>query len=204
MKKTLIYVTFILGGIAVSCQSKNSESVAIAANSTEGISIAMIDTDSIFAHYDMVADMMKELETLEKKLTDDLQRQAKGFQNEYEKLQKDYENYLKIGATLTLSEQRKTEEQLKKREEQLPARQNQLQQLEQKYMQQLMEVRTQKNKEVEDKIFLFIENYNKENGNYSIIMSKARSSGTLYALPSMDITVPVLESMNAEYKTIRK
>ncbi|MDR0438416.1 MAG: OmpH family outer membrane protein [Bacteroidales bacterium] len=190
MKKTLIYAAFIFGGIAVSCQSKPSETSVFSAGSVEGITIAMIDTDVIFENYDMVADVMSELEAIEKRLTQDLQRQARNFQT-------DYENYLKVGATMTLSEQRKKEEQLQKRQEEI-------QQLEQRYMQQLMEARAQKNQEVQDQMFSFIEEFNKENGNYSIIMSKARTSGVLYSLPSMDITEAVLEAMNADYSKNRR
>jgi outer membrane protein len=185
MKKTLIYTTFILGGIAVSCQNKQSETPVATVGSVEGITIAMVDTDSIFAHYDMVADMIKELEDTEKRLTNDLQRQAKNFQN-------DYESYLKIGATLTLSEQRKREEALQKRQEEL-------QKLEQRYTQQLMTLRSQRNQEVEDQIFSFIEKYNETHGNYTIVMSNSRTSGVLYSLPSMDITEPILEGLNTEY-----
>ena len=190
MKKTLIYAALIFGGIAVSCQTQNSETQGVSAVPADHITIATIDTDSLFAHYDMVADVMKELEDVDRRLSGDLQRQARNLQN-------DYENYLKIGATLTSSEQRSREERLQKRQEEL-------QQLEQRYMQQMMETRARKNREVEDEIFSFVEKYNKANGNFTIILSKARSSGTLYSLPSMDITEPVIAAMNAEYSTNRK
>jgi outer membrane protein len=204
MKKTLIYVTFILGGIAVSCQSKSSENTVFSAGLAEGITIAMVDTDSIFAKYDMVADVMKELEGVETKLTNDLQQQARNLQSDYQKIEKDVENYQKIGHSLTLSEQRQREEQFQKRGEQIQARQGEIQQLEQRYMQQLMELRAQKNDEVQNAIFSFIEKYNKAHGNYTIIMSKARTSGVLYSLSSMDITAPVLEALNAEYSQNRR
>jgi outer membrane protein len=191
MKKTLIYVTFILGAVATSCQTKQSEPSVVSAISGEEITIATIDTDLIFASYDMVADVMKELEDVEKNLSDDMQRQAAKFQT-------DYENYLKIGATLTLSEQ-------KKREEQLGKRQEELQQLGQRYERQFMEARAQKNQEVQDQIFSFIEEYNKTNGNFALILSKARSNAAvLYSLPSMDITEAVIEAMNAEYSKNRR
>ncbi len=190
MKKTLIYVALILAGMTWSCQTKETKPEVKTTVSTDAITIAMIDTDSIFANYDMVADVMKDLEGVDKKLSDDLQRQAKNFQT-------DYENYLKIGGTLTLSEQKKKEEQLQKR-------QQDLQQLEQRYTQQLMETRAQRNQEVQDKIFAFVEEYNKAHDNYTIIMSKARTSGVLYSLPTMDITGEILEALNADYIKTRK
>ena len=191
MKKTLIYVTLILGGIAVSCQPKQTETTVVATNATELITIATIDTDSIFARYDMVADVVKELEEVDRRLSRDLERQARA-------LQTDFETFMRVGATLTLSEQTRQEQDLNKRRENL-------QQLEQRYMQQLMEVRSQRNQEVQDKIFSFIEEYNKANENYTIILSKARSNAAvLYSLPSMDITTAVIDAMNAEYSQNRK
>jgi len=192
MKKTIIYATLILGVIATSCQHKQSDpTVKKVFSEGSGISIATIDTDSIFANYDMVADMIRELEGVERRLTEDLQRQAQAWQT-------DYENYLRVGATMTLSEQRR-------REEQLERRRDELQQLEQRYMQQLMETRARKNQEVQDKIFSFIEEYNKEHGNYTIILSKARSNAAvLYSLPSMDITAGVLIALNEDYGRTRR
>ena len=190
MKKTLIYTTLILGAFAVSCQNKSSEPSIVKVASVEGITIATIDTDVIFENFDMVADMMRELEATERRLMDDLQRQARSWQT-------DMENYLQIGATLTLSEQRRREEQLERRREEL-------QQLEQRYAQQMMEVSGRKNQEMQDHIFAFVEEFNKTNGNFTIILSKARGSGVLYALPSLDITGPILEALNAEYAQNRR
>jgi outer membrane protein len=201
MKKTLIYIALIF---AVSCQNKPSETAVVAVGSVGEITIAMIDTDSIFANYDMADDMRRELEAAEKRLTEDLQRQARSLQTDYQKLEADFENYQRIGHTLTLSEQRQREEQFQKRGEQMQRRQGEMQQLEQRYMQQLMELQAQKNGELQEKIFSFIEEYNKNNENFSIIMSNSRSAGVLYSLPSMDITAPVLEAMNTEYARIRK
>jgi Skp family chaperone for outer membrane proteins len=104
---------------------------------------------------------------------------------------------LKIGGTLTLSEQKKKEEQLQKR-------QQDLQQLEHRYAQQLMDTRNLRNQEVQDKIFAFVEEYNKAHDNFTIILSKARTSGVLYSLPSMDITGEVLEALNEDYAKNRK
>jgi len=204
MKKTLIYVTLILGGIAVSCQPKQSETTVIKAGSIEGISIAMVNTDTIFALYDMAADVRKEIEETESKLTADLQRQARNLEAEHQRIQTDHQNYLRIGHTLTLSEQRQREEQFERRMGQLNSRAQQLQALEQRYTQQLIELQAQRSQEVNDHIFSFIERYNEEHGNFTIIMSNARASGVLYSLPSMDITGPILEGLNAEYVQIRR
>jgi len=203
MKKNLIYVTFILGGLFVGCQQKQSETPVISAGSVEGITIAMINTDTIFARYDMAADMRRELEETERRLTNDLQQQARKFETDVQNLQNDVQNYTRIGHTLTLSDQNQREAQFRNREEQLQQRAEELQRLEQRYMQQLMELQTLRSREVEDVIFSFVEKFNQTQG-FSIIMSNARGSGILYALPSMDITTQVLDALNAEYSQTRR
>lgn len=152
--------------------------------------IAFVDTDSLFEKYLMVEDIKKELEATEKKLTNDYKAQITAFQREYE-------NYLKVGATMTLSEQ-------KKKEEYLAQKQQNLAQLEAQYGEQLMAYKAQKNGEVQDAIFTFIEKYNKENGKYTMVLSKARTSGVLYSEPGMDITTEVIEAINAAYKPVKK
>ena len=203
MKKNLIYVTFILGGLFVGCQQKQSETPVISTGSVEGITIAMINTDTIFARYDMAADMRRELEETERRLTNDLQQQARKFETDVQNLQNDVQNYTRIGHTLTLSDQNQREAQFRNREEQLQQRAEELQRLEQRYMQQLMELQTLRGREVEDVIFSFVEKFNQTQG-FSIIMSNARGSGILYALPSMDITTQVLDALNAEYSQTRR
>jgi len=203
MKKNLIYVTFILGGLFVGCQQKQSETPVISAGSVEGITIAMINTDTIFARYDMADDMRRELEETERRLTNDLQQQARRFETDVQNLQNDVQNYTRIGHTLTLSDQNQREAQFRSREEQLQQRAEELQRLEQRYMQQLMELQTLRSREVEDVIFSFVEKFNQTHG-FSIIMSNARGSGVLYSLPSMDITIQVLEALNAEYSQTRR
>lgn len=202
MKKTLIYIVLIFGIIAVSCQ-RPSETVVVEAISVEGITIAMVDTDFIFANYDMAADVRREIEETERRLTNDLQQQARRLETDHQTLQTDHQNYLRIGHTLTLSEQRQREEQFNRRAEQLQRRAEELQRLEQRYMQQLMELQAQRSREVEDAIFSFIERFNETQG-FSIIMSNARGSGVLYSLPSMDITAQILEGLNAEYARTRR
>ncbi|GHV72379.1 hypothetical protein FACS1894201_01230 [Bacteroidia bacterium] len=191
MKK--LFTLTLLFGLFTACQSSSQkEPVATISNNAipSEITIATVDTDTVFAHFAMVEDLKSDLESTEKKLTDDLQRQAQRFQT-------DYDNYLKIGATMTLTEQHKREDELKKRQEELQA-------LDQRYAQQLALHQQQLQKDISDKIFSFIETYNKEHGNYSLVISKSRSAGVLYSLPSMDVTEDFLSALNADYQKSKK
>jgi len=205
MKKTLIYTTIFLGALAVSCQNQSNEPALVKVASVEGITIATIDTDTIYANFDMVTDMMAELAAAERRFTDDLQQQGRNLQRDFENWESEHQNYLRVlSHSLTRSDQERREQEFTRRAEQIQRRGEQLQQLEQRYMQQLMELNALKNQEVQDHIFAFIEKFNKDNGNFTLILSRSRGSGVLYALPSMDITDPVLAGLNAEYAQNRR
>lgn len=162
-----------------------AEGAAVAAVQTGTMTVATVNTDTLFARYQMVEDVTAELEKTEKKLQADLQKQAQDFQTEYE-------NYLKVGATMTLSEQRKKEEYLTQKRENL-------EQLGARYENQIMSLRLQRMEEVQNAVFEFIDRYNATHGQYTFVISNARTSGVLYSPANIDITAEVLSAINAEY-----
>lgn len=181
----IVVVLFLFTSCLGEKQADEKSQVKVQNVDVSGITYAFIDTDTLFDKYLKIQEVKELLEKTEKKLTADYERQVTSFKNEYE-------NYLKVGATMTLSEQKKKEEYLNQRNQNI-------QQLEKTYAEQLMVLRAQKNQEVQDEVFSFIERYNKENGNFTMILSKARTSGVLVSDPSMDITKEVLEAINQEY-----
>lgn len=191
-------VSFLLsiGCLIMLFSSKNSNQPNASAkteniNASGGnLTIAFVETDSLFANYDQVADFTKEIEHTEKKLTGDMESRAKN-------LKKDYDNYLKVGASMTLSEQKKKEEQLTQAQQNLAL-------LEQRYSEQLIKLKMDRNMELQNIIFDFIKKYNNDHENYAIILSKARTSGTLYSPDVLDITKEILDALNAEYAKNRK
>ncbi|MDE5560128.1 MAG: OmpH family outer membrane protein [Bacteroidales bacterium] len=178
----------LMTGCAGSGKQESKAPVAAgnaAAVQTGAMTVATVNTDTLFAQYKMVVDVTDELDKTEKKLQADLQKQAQDFQTEYE-------NYLKVGATMTLSEQRKKEEYLTKKRESL-------EQLSARYETQLVTLRLQRMEEVQNAVFEFIERYNAEHGQYTFVISNARTSGVLYSPANIDITDEVLAAINAEY-----
>ena len=171
-------------------EAKTKKKEAVEVVQTGSMTVATINTDTLFARYKMVQDVTAELEKTEKKLKDDLQRQAQDFQ-------KEYENYLKVGATMTLSEQHKKEEYLTKKKESL-------EQMSARYETQLVTLRLQRMEEVQNAVFSFVERYNAENGQYTFVISNARTSGILYSPANIDITEEVVEAINAEYAKEKK
>jgi Skp family chaperone for outer membrane proteins len=110
--------------------------------SSSGLKVAYINTDTIMAKYQMALDMEAELQAYQKNLQNELESKARKFQS-------DYENYLKNGASLTLTQQKQTEQDLTKRQQELP-------QLEQQMMMNLQERQASDNKKMLDAIYAFI------------------------------------------------
>lgn len=193
MKKTLktgILALCVCMGV-IACQNKQTSAPAQAAATdtavvaVEGLTIATVNIDSINMGYQLVADIQRELERTEARLTADVQNQANAFQ-------KEYDNYIKIGSTLTLSEQHKQEEALQKKQQSIV-------ELQQTYANQLASLQVQRMEEVTNRILDFVKRYNEQNQNFSMIIYTGKSSNILYSLPSMDITSAVLRGLNEEY-----
>lgn len=191
-RKVFLAVLCASAALMTGCNGNQSETgkpategAAVAAVQTGTMTVATVNTDTLFARYQMVEDVTAELEKTEKKLQADLQKQAQDFQTEYE-------NYLKVGATMTLSEQRKKEEYLTQKRESL-------EQLGARYENQIMSLRLQRMEEVQNAVFEFIDRYNAAHGQYTFVISNARTSGVLYSPANIDITDEVLSAINAEY-----
>ncbi|MFZ4398808.1 MAG: OmpH family outer membrane protein [Bacteroidales bacterium] len=164
--------------------SKNKQEIIQPVSIKTALSIAYVDSDTLWENYDFVKDTKKELDDLEAKLTNNYKAQAMAFKSEYD-------NYLKIGASLPLNEQ-------KKREAALQQKQNSLMELEKSLGSQLTEEKQNKNIQLQDSIFAFIKRFN-QSPKYSFILEKSRVSGILYANDSLNITKDVLKGLNEAY-----
>jgi outer membrane protein len=159
--------------------------------SSGGLKVAYINTDTIMAKYQMALDMEADLQAYQQNLKNELESKARKFQS-------DYENYLKNGASLTLTQQKQTEQDLTKRQQELP-------QLEQQMMMNLQERQASDNKKMLDAVYAFIKDYNKEHENFDIILSKSYiGSPVLYIDEGMDITDEIVKGLNKEYEEYKK
>ncbi|MDR1724872.1 MAG: OmpH family outer membrane protein [Bacteroidales bacterium] len=153
--------------------------------------IAYINTDSIMEHY-LYA---KDLEAGLKAYQSQVENEVKGVA---QKLQKDYEEYLKTGDKLTLTKQKEKEKELTERQQKLPY-------LQQEMAAKLQERQFNDNKKLVDAIYAFIEDYNKNHDNFTIILRKEYiNSPVLYIDKGMDITDEIIKGLNEEYKQIKK
>ncbi|MBP5678029.1 MAG: OmpH family outer membrane protein [Bacteroidales bacterium] len=155
-----------------------------------GLTVAYVNTDTLLAKYQYAIDMEKEL------LAYKDQQEAMGRQ-QMEQFQKDYQNYLQTGSTLTLSQQQAKEEELKKRAEKM-------QTLEQELTAKIMERQISENTKLLNAIFAFVREYNAANQQFDIILRRTfNDSPTLYVNPAMDITDEIIAGLNEEYKQVK-
>ncbi|MBO8432776.1 MAG: OmpH family outer membrane protein [Bacteroidetes bacterium] len=181
------------GLLATACASKDGNaptpvssvsSAAVPSASGTELRIAIVNMDSINNGFQMVADIQRELASTEEKLSKDIQDQGSRWQ-------KDYDNYLQVGATMTLNEQHRKEDELTRRQQELAT-------LQQTYANQIVSLQAQRLQEVTDYILAYIEEYNQD-GRYSLILSSGNMSGVLYRASTMDITSDILNGLNQKY-----
>lgn len=153
--------------------------------------IAYVDTDSIMLQYEYAKDLEQGLKSYQKQL-------ESSYEGQLRKLQTDFENYQKTGDKLTLTEQRRKEEDLMKRQQELP-------EVQQRMMSQLQERQVEDNKKLLNSVYAFIKDYNTKNKRFNIILSKSYvSSSVLYADQGLDITKEIIKGLNQEYKDLKK
>ena len=156
-----------------------------------GLKVAYVNTDTLIAKYEYAKDMEKELMAFKN------QQEAYGKQ-QVAKFQKDYDDYLKNGANMTLTQQQSTEAELKKRAERMAT-------LEQELTAKIMERQMTENTKLLNAIFAFVREYNEQNQKFDIILRKTfENSPTLYMDEAMDITDEILNGLNEEYKNLKK
>jgi outer membrane protein len=188
MKKILFILMATVLIFACKGPKNTDENIVNPENRVAGeLRIAVVNTDSLMAHFDMVIDKQDEIEKANTKLTNDLTSQQA-------KLKADYDNYLKVGATMTLSEQQNKEASLQQRAQNLST-------LEQKYTQQLGNLSMQSQVDITNAIYDFIEKYNVEHQNFDLILTKSRMGGAsaMYSNPAFDITQEIITAINADY-----
>ncbi len=190
MKKNTIVM--IAAGLLMLCttacnnNTKENPNATAPVVSENGLKIAYIDTDTLLAKYQYAIDMQKEMEAYTEKQRSYGQQQVDAFQ-------RDYNNYLQNGSTMTLTQQQQKEAELKTRAEKM-------QTLEQELMAKIAEKQNAETLKIMNAIYAFVREYNEANQKFDVILTK---QATLYMNSGMDITNEIVEGLNAEYKKVK-
>lgn len=182
-----IYIIHFTG---VGIKSKVNADATAPLEKEGGLTIAYVNTDTLLAKYQYAIDMEQEL------LAYKDQQEAYGRQ-QMEKFQNDYQEYLKNGASMTLTQQQQKEAELKQRAEKMST-------LEQELSAKILERQMSENTKLLNAIFAYVREYNAANQQFDIILRKTfNDSPTLYLNPAMDITDEIVKGLNEEYKQIK-
>ncbi len=149
------------------------------------IKIAFIKSDSVLKYYDFFKANSDAFAAKQQKAQQSLQDRVAGLQNEAAQYQRN------VGS-MTLS-------QVKAVEEDLTKKQQNLQLYERSLSQQLMDEQAKMNQELYDRITAFLKKYGAEN-NLHVVLKFDPTSDVLYGGDALDITKPVVDGLNAEYK----
>ncbi len=170
----------------------NADAKAPVAVGEGGVKIAYVNTDTLMAKYQYAIDLQKQLKDFQTAKENSYKQQMMQFQ-------KDYEAYVKGGGeNMTLSQQQA-------KEKELTERQQKLMNLEGEYSQQIAEKTMQESEKMTKAVYNFIREYNAQNQQFDIILSKSFSnSPILYGNEGMDITDEIVKGLNEEYAKVKE
>ena len=185
----LLFILFFKGR-GSSVRQSFDENDTVGVTSVDAVAdgaIVFINTDSLFQNYQMAIDLSEELAEKTKKLDAELSNKQKSFQANVT----DFQNKAQKGL--------ETRNKLAEMEQQLGIDRDNLLQLSDSYRMQIAEEQGVMQRKVLQAVMDYLKEYNRDKG-YQFIMGRAFGDNLLFASPGLDITISVLEGINAKYK----
>jgi outer membrane protein len=149
------------------------------------LKIAYINSDSVLKHYEYLSVSKDDLEKKTKKMQQD-------FQNRLTSLEREVEAYKRNVNNMTLGQVKAVEEDLGKKEQNLRMYQQSL-------SQQVMEEESKLNKELYDRITVFLKKYGQDKG-LQVVLKYDQTSDVLYGGQGLDISQDVIKGLNDLYQ----
>lgn len=168
-------------------QQVKSNGLPKATNAKGANSIAIVDIDSLAAHYEYCVQGQKELESKQKSYSQQLNAKGQALQNALI----DFQNKLQNGGY-------SSQQQAESAQAQLQKQQQALQNFQSKIESEMATATMQYQQVLRDSLNKFIKEYNSD-GRFQVILSKS-GDNVLYANPAIDITDDVITGLNKRYK----
>jgi outer membrane protein len=154
--------------------------------------ILFINADTLFAKYEYVKSMTKDLQARQASIEGKMNEKGQKFQQDYA----EYQQKISTGAV--------TEEQARLTEEDLLKRKNDLDQMEQQ-LNKLAEENQKNNLRVQKQVTDFFKEYSKEKGvSYVLAYTSSSLGSVMFANDSLDVTKQVIDALNTTYKNSKK
>ncbi len=188
----LSLITIFISTIMISCDNKNTnakktkttkKSISTDQNITTTSRIAYVDIDTLEANYDYFVKKKAEFENRQKKIDAELESLANSIQQEYVSFQKKAQS-----GSVSEEEGMQKQKELMKKQENLELKKQNL-------GVSFLKAQEAFNKEIKDKLYEVIEEYNSDN-KYDFVLSYQKDGAMLYANPELDITKEILKSIN--------
>ena len=170
----------------------NNNGSAVKDTIAGGISIAYVNTDTLWESYEKVKILKAELEKNRKRLETELTGKAQAIEKEVYSFQE------KIQAGTV------SQDQAQAKEAELMQKQQNLYQLKGEYEQKAVEDESKKNEDLRKEIFEYINKYNQAHDKYTLIMAYATGGSIMVADSSLEITSEILNGLNEEFEKNKK
>ncbi len=151
--------------------------------------IAYVNMDSLLMEYKYAQKLNEELLRKEESSRADFNEQARVFQEDMKEFQRKVQN----NAYLSLERAQNEERRLRKKEQEL-------QELNRQMSSELRRRQNEINKELNDSISSFLNEYTKEHP-YKLILSNTMGDNVLYANKALNITDKVIDELNKRYES---
>lgn len=166
-------------------------SIAVQKPSGKSLSIVFVNTDSLNAHYDYVKILRRDLEATGKKLQAEVLAESSALEKEGAEFQRQ------------MSSSQISEDKAKVVYEQLMQRQQVLMEKKDRYTQQIAEQELAMNIRLVDSVTAFLRRFNRD-FHFDYIMGYKTAGEILVANDTLDITRPVIDALNNEFKLRKK
>ena len=188
-----IAIAAVTGFLALSSRQENRETPVISVQKPSGksISVVFVNTDSINERYEFVKSLRKELENTGKRLHTEVTAEQSALEKEAADLQRQ------------MAASQITEDKAKTVYEQLMQRQQALMEKKDQYTQMIAEQELQMNIRLVDTVTAFLKRFNK-NYQFDYIFGYKTAGEILVANDTLDITAPVIDALNQEYRLRKK
>jgi outer membrane protein len=175
----VLYVLYFSNRSSLSTSRSNDTSAV-------DLKIAFINSDTVVKYYDYLKAQQDKLESKSKKLDQEYRNRAMGLQNEIAAYQRNV-------SSMTLGQVRATEEDLGKKQQNLQMYQQSLQQ-------QMMEEEQKLQKELYERVSVFLKQYGEQKG-LQAVFKYDPSSDMMYGGSALDITNEVVAGLNEAYRS---
>ena len=145
--------------------------------------VRYINSDSIYAHYEMVNDLRKDLESRQKQYSSSLEARVKAFEQEVITFQQNAQ-------TMSQFEGQQKQKELLAKEQELGAMQQDL-------SSKLLEMENKMQRDIRENVLNYLESFKSQG--VDLVLDFSSNSSLLMAQDTFDISSAVIDSLNVRY-----